>query len=144
MDEIGQTEATQQNLANNLGVGEPADPTMSRLSGDGKEDTLARLGQQLSALNANLQNKLQEKFQENFKWELRSIRSHSARSGKTRSARPRDGDARSDGGASASALSASGLGTVDEMTSMSQLNLSETELIQQTKIADRQIELLQK
>lgn len=29
-------------------------------------------------------------------------------------------------------------------TSLSQLNLSEHELIQQTKIADRQIELLQK
>ena len=35
-----------------------------------------------------------------------------------------------------------GLGTM--LTSLSQLNLSEHELVQQTKIADRQIELLQK
>jgi len=106
---------------------------------------LTRLGQQLSALNANLQNKLQDKFQENFKWELRSIRSHSALSGRVKSSRPRDGEARSDGEGSVSAvsgLSASGLGTM--LTSLSQLNLSEHELVQQTKIADRQIELLQK
>ena len=85
---------------------------MSRKSWDAQEDTLTRLGEQLSALNANLQNKLQEKFQENFKWELRSIRSHSALSGRTKNARPRDGEARSEGDCSVSAHSASGFGTM--------------------------------
>lgn len=115
LDEIGQTDKTKKNLANYFGV----ELTDRRLSGasDAREDTLARLGQQLSALNANLQSKLQERFQENFKWELRSIRSRSARSGKTKSARPRDGEARSEGDGSISARSASGLGTM--LTSMS-------------------------
>lgn len=90
-------------------------------------DTLTRCVKQLSALNANLQTKLQERFQENFKWELRSLRSLSARSGRTKSARVRDGDARSDGDGSQSALSASALGTM--LTNFSQLDLSENEIV---------------
>ena len=75
-------------------------------------DTLTRCVKQLSALNANLQTKLQERFQENFKRELRSIRSLSAKSGRTKSARVREGDAHSDGDGSQSALSVTLQGTM--------------------------------
>lgn len=55
LGEIEQTDRTKQNLANNFGLGDASDRQRdSRRSWDAQQDTLTKLGEQLSALNANL------------------------------------------------------------------------------------------
>jgi len=107
-------------------------------------------------LNADLQAKLQTKIQENFRAELKSIRSLSAKSRTNRSKsfkrRQSLDQATIDDDTSANiTVTASAYGTMvsksnflqeGRSTIISNMDLSESDMVEQSKLADKKIELL--